>query len=73
MPTNAAKKIQQGKSYRKGEKDPMKSYEKDMKDLGKFYVTHTLFIKSHMIYKKLVPKCAGPAFLVSSFHIFCLT
>ena len=64
MPASEAKKLAAGKNYRKIEKEPLKSFEKDIKSLGQFYVSHTLFIKVHMIYKKLVPKCAGPAFLV---------
>jgi len=47
-----------------GEKDlGMKSFEKDTKILNKFFVDRRLFIKVHMIYKKLIPTYAGAPFL----------
>jgi len=47
-----------------GEKDTgLKSLEKDCSTLNKFWIDRRLFIKIHMIFKKLIPTYAGTAFL----------
>jgi len=50
-------------SVRPGEKEPLKSLEKDIKTFSSFFVHRSLFIKVHMIYKKLIPTYSGAAFL----------
>jgi hypothetical protein len=49
-------------------KDVLKTFEKDVKTLNSFFVNRSLFIKIHMIYKKLIPTCSGAAFLVCHCH-----
>jgi len=72
LPAEEQKLLQIGKASRI-DKDPLKVVEKDLKTLGQFYVAHTLFIKVHMIYKNLGPKCAGPSFmqLVRFYYSLC--
>jgi len=45
------------------DKEGLKTIEKDVKLLSKFFVDRSLFIKIHMIYKKLIPNFAGAPFL----------
>jgi len=45
------------------EKERYKSYEKDVKTLNQVFVHRSLFIKIHMIYRRLITTCSGSAFL----------
>lgn len=67
MMATEQKLLQDGKPPTRGEqKEPLKSYEKDIKTLNSFFVDRRIFIRFHMIYKKLVTNCAGAAFLVNA-------
>lgn len=53
----------------KEQKDILKLYEKDIKNLSTFFIEKNLFIKIHMVYKKVIPNFSGFIFIVSSFLI----
>jgi len=63
MLTREQKKHLGGKQPTRNEKEALKSYEKDIKTFSSFFVHRSLFIKIHMIYKKLLPACSGAVFL----------
>jgi len=75
LPFEEQKLLQAGKPSRldKEASKSTKEIEKDIKVLGQFYVQHTLFIKIHMIYRNLAPKCAGPAFMELSRFYYSLS
>jgi len=62
---NRKKKAQSGKPSTRNEleKDRFKSYEKDVKILNQVFVNRSLFIKIHMIYRRLITTSSGSAFL----------
>lgn len=52
------------------QKEILKSYEKDIKALASFFIDKNLFIKIHMVYKKVSANCSGAIFIVFFFFFF---
>lgn len=65
MPVNQQRRLSEGKYEARQEivKESFKTFEKDTKKLNSFFVEKSLFIKIHMIYKKIGSMQQGLTFL----------
>ncbi len=65
MYTSEQKNIQEGKPIRSEKiQESETRTKKDVKTLNQFFVNRSLFIKIHMIYRKLIPTYSGLSWLV---------
>jgi len=73
MYNDEQRRIQEGKPPIRIDKEALKLFEKDIKTLSKYFIDRSLFIKIHMIYKKLNPRINGAPFLelANFYHILC--